>query len=323
MLAIFAASSPRLVKNLAACQDRSVRNETRLHSSSICLTADLENTFVKRYSGIYYCAVALSLCLAFVGCDGNWMGISAEKQASLVLPAPAAKLVVEGFNGSIEIVGTDTVADVEVEATIRASGRDQTEAEARLEAADLASKQEGDTLTLFVERPSDFKGAVSYRIQLPANIAVLADTSNGEVTVRGTQAPVRVSSSNGSVAVSGASEQIAVKTSNASIRVDNSSPIEVDLVTSNGGVTVATALAGSNNRIVTSNAQVQAELAGAPVSVSYQTSNASVTVDSSKRDRAGKAELGGTLETAGGDAVALSIQTSNGSITLSHTASEE
>ena len=255
------------------------------------------------------CLALMCVCVVFAGCGGLWMSASAEKQATLAVPAPTGKLVVEGFNGSITIVGTDDVTDVQVEATIRASGRD---------AAELSSKSVGDSLTVFVDRPSEFSGSVSYKIRMPTRIAVSANTSNGEVDVQSTHAQVEVASSNGSISVSEVSERIEAKTSNASIRVTNSSPIAVDLKTSNGSVSVTAALAGQENRIVTSNAQVEAALSGAPVSVSYQTSNASVMVDSSKREPKGKAELGGASTNNEGEGNRLTIQTSNGGITLSH-----
>ena len=240
-------------------------------------------------------------------------------------------LVVENFNGRVEIVGDSTDDRVSVAAAIR-----------HPDLVDYSASQEGDTI-LVRSKPSGKRSFLGWRflnrgahirISSPRKANVDAQSSNGRVVLRRVEGAGTLRTSNGRIEADGVRGKFDMETSNSRIevaRVEGDFRLETsngritardghgtfDVETSNGSIRFGgEIIPRRESRLETSNGSIVVALKGEPsLRVSARTSNGSVTCDREMeiRGERKKRELEGVI---GGGEGALTLRTSNGSITI-------
>ena len=240
-------------------------------------------------------------------------------------------LVVENFNGMVEVVGDGADDGVEVTAEIR-----------HPELVEYVAVQEGDTI-LIRAKPSGRRSFLGWRflnrgayirVSLPRKANLDVQTTNGRVVLRRIEGVGTVRTSNGRVEADVVNGNFEMRTSNSRItgrqlegdfRLETSNGrIEAldgrgtfDAETSNGRIRFrGEILPRKESRLVTSNGSIDVTLRGEPsLRVSARTSNGSIVCDR-KMEVQGerkKRQLEGMF---GGGEGALTLRTSNGSITI-------
>ena len=240
-------------------------------------------------------------------------------------------LVVENFNGMVEVTGDGADDGVEVTAEIR-----------HPELVEYLAMQEGDTILLRA-KPSGRRSFLGWRflnrgayirISLPRKANLDVQTTNGRVVVHRMDGVGTVRTSNGRIEADAITGNFEMHTSNSRIngrqlegdfRLDTSNGrIEVldgrgtfDAETSNGRIRFrGEILPSKESRLVTSNGSIDATLRGEPsLRVSARTSNGSIVCDRDMeiRGERKKRQLEGVI---GGGEGALTLRTSNGSIRI-------
>ena len=240
-------------------------------------------------------------------------------------------LVVENFNGMVEVTGDGADDGVEVTAEIR-----------HPELVEYLAMQEGDTILLRV-KPSGRRSFLGWRflnrgayirISLPRKANLDVQTTNGRVVVHLMDGVGTVRTSNGRIEADAITGNFEMRTSNSRIngrqldgdfRLGTSNGrIEVldgrgtfDAETSNGRIRFrGEILPSKESRLVTSNGSIDATLRGEPsLRVSARTSNGSIVCDRDMeiRGERKKRQLEGVI---GGGEGALTLRTSNGSIRI-------
>lgn len=240
-------------------------------------------------------------------------------------------LVVENFNGMVEVAGDGADDGVEVAAEIR-----------HPELVEYLAMQEGDTI-LVRAKPSGRRSFLGWRflnrgayirVSLPRKANLDAQTTNGRVVLRRIEGVGTVRTSNGRIEVDEVSGNFEMRTSNSRI---NGSRLEGDfrLETSNGRIEALDGrgtfdaetsngrirfrgeiLPRKESRLVTSNGSIDAMLRGEPsLRVSARTSNGSIVCDREMeiQGERKKRQLEGVIGDGEGT---LTLRTSNGSITI-------
>ena len=240
-------------------------------------------------------------------------------------------LVVENFNGRVEIVGDSPDGGVHITGSIR-----------HPDLVDYSAVQEGDTI-LVRAKPSGRRSFMGWRflnrgahirISSPSEANVDIQSSNGRVVLRRIEGAGTLRTSNGRIETDRVSGKFDMRTSNSRIEAAR---VEGDfrLETSNGRITVLDAqgtfdaetsngsirfngeiLPHKESRLATSNGSVNATLRGEPsLRVSARTSNGSVVChrEIEIEGEAKKRQLEGVI---GGGEGSLTIRTSNGSVTI-------
>ena len=245
------------------------------------------------------------------GC--SWMGPTATDTVGQLVPVGDARSVrVEGFNGSITVVGGsdgDTREQVAVRADRRAKGSDLATAEANLERLEIIVREEGDRVVVTTDRPDGFRGGVDFSVVVPDGWAVDATTSNGSIRCEGVR-KATAKSSNGKLTFVAIAEAIDGQTSNGRIEVETESAVSTRLRTSNGSVRFRGGLQSGRNEIRTSNGSIDVTVVGGPVAVAATTSNGRIRIG----DREGKKELTTAIGSGRGEGIGLQLKTSNGSV---------
>ena len=240
-------------------------------------------------------------------------------------------LIVDNFNGRVEVTGDADDGVVHVVADLRHADR-----------IDYSAVQEGDTIRIEAKPSStrSFMGwlflnrGVHVRVRAPRRSNVDVRNSNGRITISDIQGAGSLHTSNGRIEAKRVIGPIEMTTSNS--RID-ARQVEGDLSveSSNGRITVVDArgtirvetsngsirfdgelMSGGSNTLRTSNGSIDVGLRGEPsVRLKAATSNGSIR---SRNDidlvgEQGKRRLNGVI--GGGDAD-LTLRTSNGSITI-------
>jgi hypothetical protein len=256
----------------------------------------------------------------------------------------APRLIVEMFNGGIEIVAKNEES-VEAKVTKKGWGSTDEEAKEQLKEVDVNFSQEGETIHVVArqkekDRPNVHAGA-SAEIQVPAGAVLDMRTGNGSVTVTGGNGNKKIHSSNGAIrlkenggtanldtsngaiVVSGGTGQMQLKTSNGRIDV-HADKATVTAHSSNGGVRFRGTLVAGDHSFHTSNGGISIVLpAEAQFRVNAKTSLGQISSDffTVKKTRG---SLGQHVETTIGanPSLSISLQTSNGGISI-HKAGQE
>ena len=196
-------------------------------------------------------------------------------------------LVINNDNGWIKVnTGTDT--EVRVQATLRGIDR-----------IDYEVSQNGNTITVLAEIDQGWfisNVGVDITITAPVNANVELETSNGMIGLDGIEGTGTLRTSNGEIVLENVKGDFEGETSNGKIEVDtlegtaflrtsngglNLEEVigEVDAETSNGGISYSgDMIAGGDNRLVTSNGNVDVELLGTPsIELDASTNNGDVT----------------------------------------------
>ncbi|NMO36153.1 DUF4097 domain-containing protein [Streptomyces sp. GMY01] len=138
--------------------------------------------------------------------------------------------------------------------------------------------------------------SAQYTVDVPAGLPVTGSTSNGELDLSAVGA-VKVSTSNGDVHVDGASGPVDLRTSNGRIEAKGLKGAGVRAKSSNGPVSIGTAVA-QDVWVRTTNAEVTVTAPGGPYRVSTHTDNGRAHV-SVPTDPKARHTL--DLSTSGGD----------------------
>jgi hypothetical protein len=240
---------------------------------------------------------ALALVLFQHGCDFESMVQDSQRYREDFQYTfnfkPGGSLVVENFNGPVEILSWEKDA-VQITGTKYASTQD-TLREIRIE-----TKAEGNTVRAYTVRPEGWRGNMGARYSIRVPRAVQLE---------------RIVSSNGQIRVEDIDGSANLRTSNAAIRVHKLTG-RLEATTSNGGIDADSL--DNDATVRTSNGSVRLERVNG--SAQAQTSNASITV-AMARPKAGQSMTFGTsngsidlsFENLAGP---LRASTSNSSITV-------
>jgi DUF4097 and DUF4098 domain-containing protein YvlB len=165
------------------------------------------------------------------------------------LPADGSIELVNA-NGDILVVVWDR-PEVEVETLRRATATSEGLAKRVLDELISEVRRSGSHLEITTRRPDDQRwtswfrpasGSITYVVSLPASIAVEARSTNGDVTVEGSERRVRASSTNGQVRLRQVAGDIAASSTNGSVQAELAGPLlEAELSTTNGRIRLAVA----------------------------------------------------------------------------------
>ncbi|HAL47487.1 MAG: DUF4097 domain-containing protein [SAR202 cluster bacterium] len=239
-------------------------------------------------------------------------------------------LIVETFNGRIEIEGDGPADSIRVRAEIRNPGR-----------VDYRVVQDGDTVRVVARathkhsilRHFGFNRGARIRVTVPRTCAIQAKSSNGRLNVKDVTGDAKLRSSNGRISLEGVEGVVDASTSNSRINVvrvvgdvtlhTSNGRIEIDegrgsidAETSNGAISYKGEMLAGSHRLKTSNGAIAVELLGEPsVKLEASTSNGSVTCERPflTRGMSNKNRLEGTI---GAGEATLTLRTSNGSVTV-------
>jgi hypothetical protein len=235
-------------------------------------------------------------------------------------------LKVTTLGGRIEVnAGSDNV--VSVRAELRDTRRIKYEA-----------IQSGDEVIVTAENkgkwwfPAGNTQADIY-VTVPADTALRLKASDGEIKVKGTTHGGIIETSNGSIALEQVKGDFEATTSNGKVEIDTidgsafvrtsngevavqEAKGEFNLKTSNGTVAFTGELTpGGNNRLVTSNGDIDVELTGSP-SVHLDASTSNEKVKCALLILATKTDTDHLVGTIGAGEADLYIETSNGDVTI-------
>jgi DUF4097 and DUF4098 domain-containing protein YvlB len=227
---------------------------------------------------------ALAVLPLQVGCDLEDIveGASDRFRADFQLNfnvEPGGRLVLENFNGAVEILGWEK-NEVQVTGTKYAAHEDQ------LKDIQIESKKEGNAVTIRVIHPNYHHGNMGARfsVRVPRQIELeRIASSNGHIRVEDVEGNARLETSNSSVTVSRLAGRLDAHTSNGRIDADTVSG-DAMLRTSNSAIR-ASHIGGAVDA-QTSNSSIRADV-GKPkanVPLRFQTSNGSIELDVSTLD---------------------------------------
>ena len=233
-------------------------------------------------------------CIGFVGDFGDSEAYKEDFHKTYPL-SPGGTVMVETFNGSIEIVGWEQNT-VEVNATKYAS----TKAAADGITFDVAGSS--SSVRVRVNRPPEApwsRVGARFSIRVPHRTMLdLVSTSNGHVRIEDVEGKARLHTSNGPIRVIGFKGEMEGRTSNGTIEIENLDG-NANLHTSNGSIRAE--VAHGSFEAGTSNGSINARLTDLPT-------NRPVTLESSN----GHIDL--TI--SGKETPDVRASTSNSSITL-------
>jgi DUF4097 and DUF4098 domain-containing protein YvlB len=262
-------------------------------------------------------AVAIgALFLASCGLASHHVAEEAGTKTVAVTGTPA--VVVETFNGSVEVTAASGPGSVVVAWTKRGSSPDSVEAaRADLAHVEVTVASEGGTVRV-VARRTDGRAAhasgARFAVAVPRGCPLTLTSSNGRLLARGLDAPVSARTSNGRVTVEGGRGALSLATSNGAVEAGGEAVV-LSAESSNGSVRFSGSLADGAHSATTSNGSIEVALpAGARFTLDAKTSNGKVVCDFplSPGGEAGRTSLRGTV---GADPRSrLTLETSNGSI---------
>jgi DUF4097 and DUF4098 domain-containing protein YvlB len=283
-------------------------------------------------SALFIIALTLSACRA----SFNLNPFTAEETVTQSFTAAQPRVVVEMFNGSIDVVnGSDNAVKVEV--VKRGGGFSQQDAEDDLKNVAVTMTQEGNTIRVIAKRTDQRvdigNSGASAKLRVPAGAIVdlrssngpittdgpmgdvIARTSNGPITSRGSRSQINLTTSNGPITVDGGSGTIDVETSNGPIEITAENAVVVGR-TSNGPIHFTGSLAQGRSQLDTSNGNLVVTLpAHAQFALNAETSNAKITSDFAVNGGSqSDAQLRGTVGSDPG--ATLDLHTSNGPIEI-------
>lgn len=225
------------------------------------------------------------------------------------------------YNGSIEVASHDA-STVEAEMTFKAWGKSEGDARKNCEALRCKFSETDGTLNIKATKPAgQWSASASFVLRVPKACTLALTTSNGKVSVKNTDANVKLRSSNGAIECRELQGGVIAETSNGTIKVTNCGSGHVQLKTSNGKVSYSGRLTGNQNEITTSNGTIELELPLSQLSeVTARTSNGKISCDlpMTKVHEESKTSLHAVVGRGDGDHAAgsISIRTSNGSVKI-------
>lgn len=145
------------------------------------------------------------------------------------------RIDLNSFNGSVEIIGTDTN-------TVEVTGHKHASEQSDLGRIQVEAVQEGNAVRIRATRPTEpnwkCNCGVTFTIRTPRRTELsMVRSSNGGIRVEGIEGPVNLHTSNGGLKLSQVKGRIDAKTSNGGIDL-NSVEGSVSVTSSNGAITV-------------------------------------------------------------------------------------
>lgn len=270
--------------------------------------------------------VMVVMTLVVAGCDAG----PTEEQDDDFAVEGTPTLDVRTENGFIEVKpGVD--GEVHVHATLRGTDK-----------IDYEVSQDGNTITVtaLIDTGWFSDAGADITITTPAVSDLELDTSNGRVEIDGIQGSVDIHSSNGRISLQNVKGDFDASTSNARISVDRMEGTaklkssngaidlqnvigEFDASTSSGSISFnGRMIAGSYNRLTSSNGNVNIEL-WSPVSISLDASTSNGDITCEVPIMATTTEDDHLVGTIGNGETGLYIETSNGDVTIREREVEE
>lgn len=239
---------------------------------------------------------------------------------------PGAEVRLDNTNGGVTFEAWDrNEVHIVAEKQVRAGSDDQARklmSQIKIDVVPGASglridthipKNEGGILSgLF---GGDVNMSVSYKVQVPRQVALDLTNTNGALSVTGTQGNAQLRTSNGALSVHGVSGEMKLKTTNGHISVAGSEGA-VTAETSNGGIDAElTRYSGHELSFETSNGGVSIRLPrDARFTVDAETSNGGVKSDFPVAGPGGKPDRHSLKGAVNGGGPTLHIRTSNGGV---------
>lgn len=261
--------------------------------------------------------LGLALLVPSLGCDLPLFTAS-ETLSDVFETDEAPKIVVETFNGSIDISnGEDN--EVVVEVTRRASGFDQRMADENLENVEVTMHQSDNTIHVTARKASGAvfgNGGAAVVIAAPRSAKIELKSTNGYIVAEGMQGDIEAKTSNAKIAVFEGQGAIEADTSNAAIEIEATQAV-VDARTSNARVRFAGSLAPKNHKIRTSNGKIDMLL---PPDSQFRfeaaTSNGSIECEFPFDNESAKSRRKKSGTVGDNPQCSLSLATSNASIDI-------
>jgi DUF4097 and DUF4098 domain-containing protein YvlB len=239
----------------------------------------------------------------------------------------SATLIVRSLNGRIQVeTGSDNVV------TVRAELKD-------IRRIKYEAIQNGDEVIVTAEKTGDWwfpagNTKADIYVTVPAHTALKLKTSNGKIEVQGTTRGGILETSNGAILLDNVKGDFDATTSNGAVEIDTIDG-KASVKTSNGRVTLQEAKGafnvktsngvvsfsgemtpGGSNRLVTSNDDIEVELAGTlSLNINASTSNGEVK-HPDVAILATKTDTDHLVGTIGAGEAELYIETSNGDVTI-------
>ncbi|MBN1857901.1 DUF4097 family beta strand repeat protein [Candidatus Bipolaricaulota bacterium] len=288
--------------------------------------------------GIFVAAMA-GLLLILTGCDEYGGAAFREERSEQVSVEAVSPMLLDAdsSNGHVSIIGDEAATGVTVVATLRATGDSEQEAEDRLGRIIYLVERQSDRVRILYEadaQDDDVRrhASVDFDITVPTVCDVIADTSNGAITLEATTGTADLETSNGAIDVYGVFGDLLLDTSNGRIDVshvegaidaDTSNgeiwihrtlgPVIAD--TSNGSIRFEGTLVGRDNSLTTGNGSVTLAIAeDASISIDASTTIGSISsrlpLDGDTEGRDWTATLNAPAD------VAVRLKTTNGSIRI-------
>jgi DUF4097 and DUF4098 domain-containing protein YvlB len=276
----------------------------------------------------------LSACGAYISINP----FTAEETVSQSFTAAGTpRLVVEMFNGSVDVVTGNDPQAVQIDVIKRGGGVSQAAAEDDLKNVEVTMTQDGDTIRVTAKRTDQRidlgNSGASARLRVPNGAILDLRSSNGPITTSGPVGDVKARTSNGPIETRGPLGQLDLNTSNGRITIDGGSgligvetsngPIDITADnamvvgrTSNGPINFNGSLAQGRTEMSTSNGRIVVTLpADAQFVVEADTSNGKISSDFAVTAQGFSDDhLRGSVGNDPG--ATLDLQTSNGSIDL-------
>jgi DUF4097 and DUF4098 domain-containing protein YvlB len=270
-----------------------------------------------------------AVVLASVGMTGcvGWQPLDTGTQSVTGASSPSGVLNIETSNGTVEVRRAE-VSSIEVDATIRAAGKE------RLERTRVVVEPGNDGgARVFVQWPDGGRignEGCSLMVRTPGAGGVDVRTSNGRVVASGLSGPASIRTSNATVQVGPHIGPVRVDTSNGRIDAEhitgdvvlNSSNGRIETVdvggavradTSNGSIVVRLSASGNGPvDLSTSNGSVRVEVGPAFAGVvDASTSNGAVTINGATDVSGSRTHVRGQY--GAGECKSV-VRTSNGSV---------
>lgn len=233
------------------------------------------------------------MLILFSGCAKEIIQIPASKNYSNEIRYNREpKLVVENFNGNVDVKAVMNAESTTVSAVLKTTGVTQEAAQAFLDQMEIKFKREGDEIVVetIVPKVWTFKGrakkpiswSADIIVNIPHGLDVSCAVTNGSVSAIGPNARVIVQAINGSVKVVDNTDEITVVTTNGDTFVSNSQDynIKVRQTTTNGNCVLEMPEAKYGwYALRTANGSIDVDLrSGVEPEVNIQTTNGDIAV---------------------------------------------
>lgn len=264
---------------------------------------------------------ALAVCAALSGCifTSDYGRATVPASTSAVMPvASPVGVDVKSQNGRIVIIQDSTASEATVSAMAKLQDQDRAER--------FTIETTLDDNGTLVVRPVWPDGkrrrneSCSFEITAPALHGIVADTSNGSITLRGGMGKTRLESSNGAIRVEGRQGGVYARTSNGRIELDRCTG-DFDLNTSNGAVKISGSAPATGEafawHVSTSNGSITLDLDQPLVArLNASTSNGRAKLERTTSGGDTRRLVSGRSIEFGDGPGEVTLKTSNGAITV-------